>query len=57
MVCSDMTMFGQDTTIWKSAIWVQKRVQKKISIFDQITFVLMVVQIKFLALHITNIFF
>ncbi len=45
-----MTMFGQDTIIWKSAIWGCK---KNLNI-DKITFVQKVVQIKFLAIHITD---
>ncbi len=40
MVCYDMTIFGWDTTIWKSGN------------IDKITF--KVVQINLLAMHITN---
>ncbi len=41
-------MFGRDTTIWKSGIWGCK---KNLNI-EKITF--KVVQMKFLAMHITN---
>ncbi len=43
MVCYDRTIFVWDTTIWKSA--------KNLNI-EKITF--KVVQMKFLAMHITN---
>ncbi len=42
------TIFGWDTTIWKSGIWGCK----KIEILKKISF--KVVQMKFLAMHITN---
>ncbi len=42
--CYDRTIFGQNTTIWKSGIWGCKKIEK-------IPF--KVVQIKFLAMHIT----
>ncbi len=48
MVCQDRTIFGWDTTIWKSGIWGCK---KNLNI-EQIAFKF--VQIKFLAMHITN---
>ncbi len=48
MVCYDRTIFGRDTTIKISEIWGCK---KNLNI-EQITF--KVVQIKFLAMHITN---
>ncbi len=48
MVCYDRTIFGWDTTIWKSGIWGSK---KNLNI-EKIIF--KVVQIKFLAMHITN---
>ncbi len=48
MVCYDRTIFGWDTTIWKSGIWGCK---KNLNI-EKITF--KVVQMKFLAMHITN---
>ncbi len=48
MVCYDRTIFGRDTTIWKSGIWGCK---KNLNI-EKITF--KVVQMKFLAMHITN---
>ncbi len=48
MVCYDRTIFGRDTTIWKSVIWGCK---KNLNI-EKITF--KVVQMKFLAMHITN---
>ncbi len=41
-VCYDRTIFGWYTTIWKSGIWGCKKITFK------------VVQIKFLAMHITN---
>ncbi len=44
MVCYDWTIFVWDTTIWISAIWGQN--------IEKIAF--KVVQIKFLAMHITN---
>ncbi len=47
MVCYDRTIFGWDTTI---CIW-NLRVQKNLNI-EKITF--KVVQMKFLAMHITN---
>ncbi len=48
MVCYDRTIFGRDTTIWKSGIWGCK----KINNIEKIAF--KVVQMKFLAMHITN---
>ncbi len=48
MVCYDRTIFGWDTTIWKSGIWGCKKNQN----IEKITF--KVVQMKFLAMHITN---
>ncbi len=48
MVCYDRTISGRDTTIWKSGIWWCK---KNLNI-EKITF--KVVQMKFLAMHITN---
>ncbi len=48
MVCYDMTIFGRDTTIWKSGIWGCKKNQNT----EKIAF--KVVQMKFLAMHITN---
>ncbi len=48
MVCYDMTIFGWDTTIWKSG---NRECQKNLNI-DKIAF--KVVQINFLAMHITN---
>ncbi len=48
MVCYDRTIFGRDTTIWKSGIWGCK---KNLNI-EKISF--KIVQIKFLAMHITN---
>ncbi len=48
MICYDRTIFGWDTTIWKSAIWGCKKNQN----IEKITF--KIVQIKFLAMHITN---
>ncbi len=48
MGCYDRTIFGWDTTIWKSGIWGYK---KNLNI-EKITF--KVVQMKFLAMHITN---
>ncbi len=48
MVCYDRTIFGWDTTIWKSGIW---GCQKNL-IIEKIAF--KVVQMKFLAMHITN---
>ncbi len=48
MVCYDRTIFGWDTTICKSGIWGCK---KNLNI-EKITF--KVVQMKFLAMHITN---
>ncbi len=48
MVCYDRTIFGWDTTIWKSGIWGCK----KIKILRKSPF--KVVQMKFLAMHITN---
>ncbi len=47
MVCYDRTIFGRDTTIWKSGIWVQKNLNIEKIAFE-------VVQMKFLAMHITN---
>ncbi len=48
MVCYDRTIFGWDTTIWKSGIWGCK---KNLNI-EKIIF--KVVQMKVLANHITN---
>ncbi len=47
MVCYDLTIFGRDTTIWKSGIWGSKK-----NLNEKIAF--KVVQMKFLAMHITN---
>ncbi len=44
----DSTIFGRDTTIWKSGIWECKKIQ----ILRKIAF--KVVQMKSLAMHITN---
>ncbi len=46
MVCYDRTIFGGDATIWKSG-----RMQKNLNM-EKITF--KVVQMKYLAMHITN---
>ncbi len=47
MVCYDWTIFGWDTTIWKSGILGCKKIKiEKIAI--------KVVQMKFLAMNITN---
>ncbi len=48
MVCYDRTIFGWYTTIWKSGIWGCKKNQN----IEKIIF--KVVQMKFLAMHITN---
>ncbi len=48
MVCYDRTIFGRDTTILKSGIWGCKKNHN----IEKITF--KVVQMKFLAMHITN---
>ncbi len=48
MVCYDRTIFGWDTTIWKSWIWGCKKNLNT----EKITF--KVVQMKFLAMHISN---
>ncbi len=48
MVCYDRTIFGRDTTMMK--IW-NLRVQKNLNI-EKIAF--KIVQMKFLAMHITN---
>ncbi len=48
MVCYDRTIFGWDTTIWKSGIWGCKKNQNIEKITSK------VVQMKFLAMHITN---
>ncbi len=48
MVCYDRTIFGWDTTIWISGIWGCKKNQN----IKKIAFKF--VQIKFLAMHITN---
>ncbi len=48
MVCYDWTIFGRNTTIWKSGIWGCKKNQNT----EKISF--KIVQIKFLAMHITN---
>ncbi len=45
----DRTIFGRDTTIWKSGIWGCK---KKNQNTEKITF--KVVQMKSLAMHIAN---
>ncbi len=47
MVFYNKTIFGWDTTIWKSGIWGCKKIY-----IEKITF--KVVQIKSLAMHITN---
>ncbi len=44
----DMTIFGWETTMWKSGIWGCKKNQN----IEKIAF--KVVQMKFLAMHITN---
>ncbi len=49
MVCQDETIFGRDTIIWISGIWGCKK--KNLNI-EKMAF--KVVQIKFLAMHITN---
>ncbi len=49
MVCYDRTIFSWDTTIWKSGTWGCKK--KNLNI-EKISF--KVVQMKFLAMHITN---
>ncbi len=46
MLFIDVWIFGWDTTIWKSVIW------KKYIYIDKIVF--NVVQMMFLAMHITN---
>ncbi len=43
-----MTIFGRDTAIWKSGIWGSKKKTE----YGKIIF--KVVQIKFMAMHITN---
>ncbi len=43
-----MTIFGRDTTIWKSVIWGYKKILN----IEKIT--VKVVQMKFLAMHITK---
>ncbi len=48
LVCCDRTIFGWNTTIWKSGIWGCKKNPN----IEKITF--KVVQMKFLAIHITN---
>ncbi len=48
MVCYDRTIFDRDTTTWKSGIWGCKKNQN----IKKIAF--KVVQIKFLAMYITN---
>ncbi len=48
MVCYDWTIFVRDATIWKSGIWGCKKNQN----MEKIIF--KVVQMKFLAMHITN---
>ncbi len=48
MVCYDSTIFGRDTTIWKSGIWGCKKKENT----EKIAF--KVVQMKFLAMHTTN---
>ncbi len=47
MVCKERTMFGWDTTIWKSGILGCKKIKN----IEKITFI--VVQMKFLAMHLT----
>ncbi len=47
MVCYDRTIFGRDTTICKSGIWGCKKIKIEKIIFK-------VVQMKILAMHITN---
>ncbi len=47
MACYDKIIFGRDTTICKSGIWGAKK-----SKYWEMTF--KVVQMKFLAMHITN---
>ncbi len=41
MVCYDRTIFGRDTTIWKTGIWGCKKITFKVA------------QMKFLAMNIT----
>ncbi len=48
MVCYDGTIFGRDRTICKSGIWGCKKNHN----IEKMAF--KVVQIKFLAMHITN---
>ncbi len=48
MVCNDGTIFGRDTTIWISGIWGCKKNRNIVKIAFN------VVQIKFLAMHITK---
>ncbi len=48
MVCYDRTIFGRDTTIWKSGIWGCKKNPN----IEKIAF--KVVQMKSLVMHITN---
>ncbi len=47
MVCYDRTIFGRDTIIWKSEIWGAKNLNTEKIAFKA-------VQMKFLAMHITN---
>ncbi len=49
MGCYDRTIFGWDTTTWKSGIWGCKK--KNLNI-EKIAF--KIVQMKFLAMRITN---
>ncbi len=52
MVCYDRTIFGLDTTIWKSGIW---RCKKKSKYWEnRLLNIKIVVLMKFLAMHITN---
>ncbi len=50
-----MTIFGWDTTIWKSIIVECKKKIKRNKNIEKITF--KVVQMKVLAMHITNLKF
>ncbi len=52
MVCQDRTIFGWDTTIWKTGIWGCKKKKKKKNKIEKIAF--KDVQMKFLEMHITN---
>ncbi len=58
MVCYDRTIFGWDTSIWKSEGAKNKYENKKHFIYlfiEKITF--KYVQIKFLSMHINNLKF